>query len=209
MAQALERVDYRKQLKGLYRASATPTFVDVPAMNFLMIDGRGDPNTSADYAAAIAALYGVSFTLKFAFKRGPRRIDYSVMPLEGLWWADDPRSFLAGDKSKWRWTMMIMQPDFISRADVEEAIAAAARKRANPSLAQLRLQSFAEGRAAQLLYMGPYADEGPTIQQLHSFIGEQSGKLSGKHHEIYLSDPRRVSADKLKTIIRQPFVVAT
>jgi hypothetical protein len=206
MGEVLERIDHRKQLKALYRASGTPAIVDVPAMNFLMIDGEGDPNTSPDYAAAIAALYSVSFTLKFTFKRGPQRIDYSVMPLEGLWWANDHRSFLTGDKSKWHWTMMIMQPDFISQADVDDAVTAATRKHANPALARLRLEAFTEGRAAQLVYVGPYADEGPTIQQLHSFIVEQGGKLSGKHHEIYLSDPRRVTADKLKTIIRQPFV---
>jgi len=207
MGQVLERIDHRKELKALYRASASPAIVDVPAMNFLMVDGTGDPNTSPDYAAAIAALYGVSFTLKFSIKRDPRRIDYSVMPLEGLWWADDHHSFLAGEKSKWHWTMMIMQPDFISRTDVDGAIAAASRKRSNPALAQLRFQSFVEGRAAQLLYVGPYADEGPTIQQLHSFIAGQGGTLTGKHHEIYLSDPRRASPDKLKTIIRQPFAV--
>jgi hypothetical protein len=205
MAQVLERIDHRKQLKEFYRAPAAPAVIDVPAMNFLMIDGHGDPNTSPDYAAAVMALYGVSFTLKFGFKRGPRGIDYSVMPLEGLWWADDPASFLLGEKSKWSWTMMIMQPDFISRADVDNAIALAARKRSSPAFAKLRFQSFAEGRAAQLLYVGPYSDEGPTIELLHAFIEEQGGKLSGKHHEIYLSDPRRVTAGKLKTIIRQPF----
>lgn len=205
MVAVLERIDHRKELKALYRASAAPAVVDVPAMNFLMVDGHGDPNTSPDYAAAVTALYGVSFTLKFGFKRGPQRIDYSVMPLEGLWWADDPGSFLLGEKSKWSWTMMIMQPDFITRADVDNAVAAAARKRPGPAFAKLRFESFAEGPAAQLLYVGPYSDEGPTIQRLHDFIGQQGGRLSGKHHEIYLSDPRRVTPDKLKTIIRQPF----
>lgn len=205
MTQVLERIDHRKEFKAFYRASAGPAIVDVPAMNFLMIDGHGDPNTSPDYAAAVTALYGVSFTLKFGFKRGPQRIDYSVMPLEGLWWADDPVSFLLGEKSKWSWTMMIMQPDFISRADIDDAAAIAARKRPNPAFERIRLQSFAEGRAAQLLYIGPYSDEGPTIRQLHAFIGEQGGRLAGKHHEIYLSDPRRVTPGNLKTIIRQPF----
>jgi hypothetical protein len=207
MAPVLERVDHRKQLKSLYGASVAPSVVDVPAMTFLMLDGRGDPNTSPDYASAIAALYSVAFTMKFGFKRGPQRIDFAVMPLEGLWWADDPKSFLLGDKSQWQWTMMIMQPDFIRRADVDDAIATAARKRPNPMLAALRFESFAEGRAAQMLYVGPYAAEGPAIAQLHAFIEEQGGKLAGKHHEIYLSDPRRVPVEKLKTIIRQPFTL--
>ena len=207
MAKVLERIDLRKQLKTLYGASDTPSVVDVPPLNYLMADGRGDPNTSADYAAAVAALYSVSFTLKFGFKRGPERIDYSVMPLEGLWWADDPRSFASGDKSNWYWTAMILQPDFIARARVDEAVAAAAEKRPNEMLARLRFGQFKEGRAAQLLHVGPYSAEAPNIVRLHAFIASQGGKLAGRHHEIYLSDPRRVAPEKLKTIIRQPFEV--
>jgi hypothetical protein len=201
----LERIDLRKQLKALYSASSMPSVIDIPAMNFLMVDGHGDPNTSQLYADAVAALYGVSFTLKFSLKRGPEKIDYSVMPLEGLWWADDTRSFTSGDKSKWYWTAMIMQPDFIKRRHVESAIAAVQRKKPNEMLAYLRFESFTEGRAAQLLHIGPYSAEAPNIERLHAFIAAQDGKLSGKHHEIYLSDPRRAAPDKLKTIIRQPF----
>ena len=201
----LERVDLRKQLKALYSASGEPSVLDVPAMNFLMVDGHGDPNTSPLYANAVAALYGVSFTLKFTLKRGPQKIDYSVMPLEGLWWADDQRSFASGDKSKWFWTAMILQPDFITRRQVESAIDAVQRKKPNEMLAHLRFEPFAEGRVAQLLHVGPYSAEAPNIERLHAFIAAQGGKLCGKHHEIYLSDPRRVARDKLKTIIRQPF----
>lgn len=203
----LERLDLRKRLKALYGASSEPSVIDIPAMNFLMADGHGDPNTSKLYADAVAALYGVSFTLKFTCKRGPEKIDYSVMPLEGLWWADDPRSFVSGDKSKWFWTAMIMQPDFITGRHVESAVAAVQRKKPNEMLAQLRFGSFAEGRVAQLLHVGPYSAEAPNIERLHAFIAAQGGKLSGKHHEIYLSDPRRAAPEKLKTIIRQPFTV--
>lgn len=206
MAKVLERIDLRKQLKALYSAFGTPSVIDVPAMNFLMVDGRGDPNTSPEYAAAIAALYSVSFTLKFSFKRGPERIDYTVMPLEGLWWADDPRSFASGDKASWYWTAMILQPDFVTKAHVAEALASAAQKRPNDMLAKLRFERLAEGRAAQLLHVGPYSAEGANIERLHAFIAAQGGSLAGKHHEIYLSDPRRVPPEKLKTIIRQPFV---
>ena len=203
----VERVDLRKQLKALYSASGEPSVLDVPAMNFLMVDGHGDPNTSPLYANAVAALYGVSFTLKFTLKRGPEKIDYSVMPLEGLWWADDQRSFASGDKSKWFWTAMILQPDFITRRQVESAIDAVQRKKPNEMLAHLRFEPFAEGHAAQLLHVGPYSAEAPNIERLHAFIAAQGGKLSGKHHEIYLSDPRRAARDKLKTVIRQPFTV--
>jgi len=203
----VERVDLRKELKALYSASSKPLVIDVPAMNFLMVDGHGDPNTSQLYADVVAALYGVSFTVKFSLKRGPEKIDYAVLPLEGLWWADDPRSFTSGDKSKWYWTAMIMQPHFITRDQVESAIAAVQRKKPNEMLAHLRFEPFTEGRAAQLLHVGPYSDEAPNIERLHAFIAAQGGKLSGKHHEIYLSDPRRAAPDKLRTIIRQPFTV--
>ena len=201
------RVDLRKQLGALYSASSEPSVIDIPAMNFLMVDGHGDPNTSQLYADAVAALYGVSFTVKFNLKRGLGKIDYAVLPLEGLWWADDPRSFTSGDKSKWYWTAMIMQPHFITRDQVERAIAAVQRKKPNEMLAHLRFEPFTEGRAAQLLHVGPYSDEAPNIERLHAFIAAQGGKLSGKHHEIYLSDPRRAAPDKLRTIIRQPFTV--
>ena len=201
------RVDLRKQLGALYSASSEPSVIDIPAMNFLMVDGHGDPNTSQLYADAVAALYGVSFTVKFNLKRGLGKIDYAVLPLEGLWWADDPRSFTSGDKSKWYWTAMIMQPHFITRDQVESAIASVQRKKPNEMLAHLRFEPFTEGRAAQLLHVGRYSDETPNIERLHAFIAAQGGKLSGKHHEIYLSDPRRAAPDKLKTIIRQPFAV--
>ena len=203
----LERVDLRRQLKGLYSASSAPTVVDVPAMNYVMVDGHGDPNTSPLYADAVAALYSVSFTLKFTLKRGPEKIDYAVMPLEGLWWANDPGSFTSGDKSKWLWTAMIMQPDFITPRHVERAIAAAQSKAPNEMLAEVRFESFAEGRVAQLLHIGPYAAEAPNIERLHAYIAAQGGQLSGKHHEIYLSDSRRAAPEKLKTILRQPFTV--
>lgn len=205
MPKTLDRLDLRKELKQFYTAAAAPSVVDLPTLSYLMVDGQGDPNTSADYAAAIGALYSVSFTLKFAFKRGPERVDYKVMPLEGLWWADDMAIFMRGDRAKWRWTAMIMQPAFVTSAHVDAAIAAAGLKRPNDMLGKLRLERFAEGRAAQLLHVGPYSEEAPNIERLHAFIAEQGGKLSGRHHEIYLSDPRRVAPERLKTIIRQPF----
>jgi hypothetical protein len=149
----------------------------------------------------------VSYTLKFARKRGPEVIDYAVMPLEGLWWSRDMASFRRGDKSRWLWTAMILQPSFITRAEVIDAVAAAQKKHPSAGLRHLRFESFAEGRAAQLMHIGPYADEGPNIERLHAFIAEQGGKLSGKHHEIYLSDPRRAAPDKFRTIIRQPFTI--
>lgn len=202
---AIRKIDLKKDLKAFYAPTGTPGIVDLPAMNFLMIDGKGDPNVAPAYVAAIEALYSVSYTLKFTIKRGPNPIDYGVMPLEGLWWAKDMADFARGDKSRWLWTAMILQPSFVTRAQIVEAMAAAEKKNPDGAVRQLRFESFAEGRAAQLMHIGPYSAEAPNIEKLHAFIAAQDGELTGKHHEIYLSDPRRAAPEKLKTIIRQPF----
>jgi hypothetical protein len=178
--------------------------VDVPAFRFLMADGIGDPGTSPLYAEAVEALFSVSYTAKFAVKKG-QGIDYGVMPLEGLWWADDLSAFVANDRANWRWTMMIMQPPFVRRAEIEAAIAEVERKKALPGVAKLRIETFTEGTCAQVLHVGPFAAEGPTIERLHAFIGSRSG-LRGKHHEIYLSDIRRAAPANWKTVIRQPML---
>ncbi|MES2038742.1 MAG: GyrI-like domain-containing protein [Pseudomonadota bacterium] len=199
----MDKLDLKKQLKSVYQASATAvTEVDVPAFNFLMIDGQGDPNSSATYAAAVEALFTVAYTLKFMVRKSSAAIDYAVMPLEGLWWADNMAAFVADRKSEWRWTMMIMQPDFITADMVASAIAAAGKKKSLSALQQLRFESFNEGHCGQILHKGPFTEEGPTIDRLHQYIDEH-GKLTGKHHEIYLSDIRKAAAENWKTIIRQ------
>lgn len=205
----MAKLDLKKQLGPLYRASARdarePTVVDVPPLRFLMIDGTGDPNTSEAYRQAVEALYAVAYTLKFLARKDEPALDYVVMPLEGLWWSDDLRDFRLGRKDRWRWTAMILQPEVVSAERVDRARAEAARKKDLPALAALRLETFHEGRAAQILHLGPYADEGPTIARLHAFIAARGGRLSGRHHEIYLGDPRRTAPERLKTLIRQPF----
>jgi hypothetical protein len=199
----MEKLDIKKALAPLYQPSAkTVVQVEVPVMKFLMIDGQGDPNTSIAYAQAIEALFSVSYTLKFLVKKGALATDYGVMPLEGLWWANDMSTFTTNDKASWKWTMMIAQPDFVPDEFIQEAIQVA-RKKAIPSLDQLRLEEFSEGRCAQTLHIGPFSEEGPTIARVHQFIDERSSRR-GKHHEIYLSDIRRASPDKWRTIIRQP-----
>lgn len=200
----MAKIDLKKDLKQFYHASARQVVqVEVPPLRYLMIDGIGDPNTSPDYARAVEALFTVSYTARFALKKSPAAIDYAVMPLEGLWWADDLAAFTAGDKANWRWTMMILQPSFVSDADIAAAIAAAVRKKNLPALAKLRLEEFHEGPCAQILHVGPFSEEGPTIAKLHDFIRAR-GSLTGKHHEIYLSDVRRAAPAKWKTILRQP-----
>jgi hypothetical protein len=199
-----EKVDLRKELKALYAPPKGKTVVvDVPRLAFLMVDGSGDPNTASAYREALEALYSVAYTLKFAAKAEGR--DFAVGALEGLWWGDDPGVFLTGDRARWRWTMMIAVPDFVGAAAVADATAKAAAKKELPAASRLRLEHFEEGRAAQVLYFGRYADEGPTIAALHDHIAAIGGRLHGRHHEIYLSDPRRTAPEKLKTIIRQPF----
>ncbi|KAF1719254.1 GyrI-like domain-containing protein [Pseudoxanthomonas wuyuanensis] len=200
----MKKIDLKKELKQLYRPSAKEVVqVDVPAFRFLMVDGKGDPNASLAYAQAVEALFSVSYTAKFMLKKGPAQIDYAVMPLEGLWWADDLSAFVADDRANWKWTMMIMQPHFVATEVIDAAIAAVRSRKPLPGLDRLRLEEFSEGRCAQVLHVGPFTEEGPTIERLHAFINARSG-LAGKHHEIYLSDIRRADPAKWKTIIRQP-----
>jgi hypothetical protein len=199
----MEKIDLKKRFKDLYQASSKAVaFVEVPQLNYLMIDGSGDPNNSPSYAAAIEALFSVSYTIKFKLKKGPLEIDYGVMPLEGLWWADDMSVFTRGDKSQWKWTAMIMQPDFVTEEIVKEAITEVGKKK-NLDLSKIRYDVLNEGFCAQILHIGPYSEEGPTIDKVHHTILTR-GSLRGKHHEIYLGDMRKTDPSRWKTIIRQP-----
>lgn len=200
----MKKFDLKKELKNLYQPSAKDAAqLEVPTFKFLMVDGEGDPNTSLAYAQAVEALFSVSYTAKFMVKKGPQQLDYAVMPLEGLWWADDMSAFVTGDKAKWKWTMMIMQPPFVANEIIEAALAEVRRKKNLPGIDKLRLEDFSEGLCAQILHVGPFSEEGSTIERLHEFIDARS-RRTGKHHEIYLSDIRRADPKKWKTIIRHP-----
>lgn len=202
----MSKIDYKKELKHLYKPSSKMVeMVEVPRMNFIMIDGEGDPNTSPTFGQAIEVLYSLSYTLKFMVKKGEIGIDYGVLPLEGLWWADDMRKFSVEDKSNWKWTLMIMQPEYIDRPLFAEAVSAVDKKKDLKLLTRARFESLKEGRAAQIMHIGPFSEEGPTIKRLHDFIDEGGFILTGKHHEIYLSDIRKAAPEKWKTIIRQPY----
>lgn len=198
----MDKIDFKKELKHLY-APKKMTVVDVPEMNYLMIDGSGDPGVSRDYKDAIEALYPVSYTLKFMMKKG-KGIDYGVMPLEGLWWADDMNAFVNGDRALWKWTCLIMQPEFITKEMVAEAVEQVAKNKSLPALSKIRFAHYAEGQSAQVMHLGPFSEEGPTIKTLHDFIAQSGYHLCGKHHEIYLSDIRKVAPERMKTVIRQP-----
>jgi hypothetical protein len=198
------KVDLKKEL-DCYRARAGELrVVDVPPLQYLMVDGHGDPNTSPEYADALAALYPVAYALKFASKRELDR-DYTVMPLEALWWADDMATFTtARDKSQWHWTAMILTPDWITPDLLDTAVSAVRTKSDPTALDRVHLATLEEDRCVQTLHLGPYDAEGPVLERLHAFIADSGWQRSGKHHEIYLSDPRRVAPDKLRTILRQP-----
>lgn len=201
----MKKIDFTKELKHLYNPPVkVPVRVDVPAMNYLMIDGAGDPNTAPAFAAGVEALFPLAYTLKFMVKKGPLAIDYGVLPLEALWWADTMTAFATGDKSSWQWTLMIMQPDFITPEMVASALAEVHKKKKLPALAQVRFEALAEGACAQIMHIGPFSEEGLNIEKVHRFIQESGGSLTGKHHEIYLSDIRRAAPEKWKTVIRQP-----
>jgi hypothetical protein len=201
----MKKVDYKKELKNLYNPSIKDVVtVDVPEFNFLMINGMGDPNISQDYREAVEALFNVSYTLKFMVKKGKDAIDFGVLPLEGLWWADDFASFVEGKKDLWKWTAMIMQPKYISQALVKQAMDMVKKKKNLTALAKMRFEPFCEGLTAQIMHIGPYSEEKENIEKIHNYIKSKGYLLSGKHHEIYLSDPRKSAPEKLKTVIRQP-----
>lgn len=199
------KTDLKKALES-YRARAGELRVlEVPPLRYLMVDGHGDPNTSQEYADALAALYPVAYKTKFASKRELGR-DYVVPPLEALWWADDMDVFTsARDKSQWDWTVMLLVPDWVPAATVDQAVETVAAKGRPASLDKVRLEVLEEGTAVQTLHVGPYDAEAEVLADLHHrFVPEHGLRLTGKHHEIYLSDPRRVAPERLRTILRQP-----
>jgi hypothetical protein len=200
---AATKVDLKRELHDLYAPPRHPVLVDVPELQFLMIEGHGDPNTSQEYRDTVSILFTVSYGAKFALKQAGV-IDYSVMPLEGLWWVADMSQFSVAEKSDWDWIAMILQPDEVTGEVFTAAKAKAREKLSLPALERVRLERFAEGQAAQVLHIGPYSTEGPTIAALHAFIADQGCERTGKHHEIYLGDPRRAAPARLKTIVRQP-----
>ncbi|WP_020497850.1 GyrI-like domain-containing protein [Sciscionella marina] len=200
-----EKVDFKKQL-DCYRAVRDRfRILEVPPLQYLMVDGHGDPNTSGEFAAAVSALYPVAYKLKFASKQKLGR-DYVVMPLEGRWWAEDMAAFTAArDKSRWNWTLMIMVPDWIGPELLEAAVAKAAAGGPTAALDRVRLQRLAEGTCVQTLHLGPFDEEAAVLERMHrEFIPGQGLRMTGEHHEIYLSDFRRVAPGKLRTILRQP-----
>lgn len=198
------RIDFKKEYKSLYHPSdKEAVLIKVPPMNYLMVDGAGNPNTAREFKDAVKVLYGLSYALKFQLKK-MGTANYMVMPLEGLWWTDRMSEFNMNDKEKWKWTLMIMQPGFVTEDLFKGTLEQVKVKKDLPDLDMIRLSSLDEGMSAQIMHVGPYSTEEATIEKLHSFIKEKGCLPNGKHHEIYLSDPRRTNPDRMKTVIRQP-----
>jgi hypothetical protein len=202
----MKTLDLIKEYHQFYtQLKNTVSLIQVPNMNFLMIDGKGSPNNNPDYSDALSALYGVAYTLKFAVKKGPLQTDYKVMPLEGLWWAEDMSEFTLEDRGNWLWRMMIMVPDLVPPELVSQSIEDVRNKKNPPRLNEVRFESFEEGLSAQIFHIGPYGEaERPSVEKLHAYLKENGYARRGKHHEIYYNSPLRTEPSKLKTIIRQP-----
>ncbi len=200
----MTKLDFKKHYKNLFNPSPKePSFIEVPPLNYLMIDGEGDPNNSTHFKDAVEKLYSLSYTIKFAIKKINPGDDYTVPPLSGLWWCNNMDEFTIEKKNEWKWTLMIMQPNFTSDGIISSAKKEAESKK-GISYDDVRFEKYDEGKAAQILHLGPFSNEKPTIKKLHEFIDANGYKKHLRHHEIYLSDPRKVAPEKFRTIIRQP-----
>lgn len=207
--------DFKKEYKELYLPKSKPSIIDVPAMRFIMVDGKGDPNTSASYKEAVEVLYSLSYSIKMSKMSGNQPkgfFDYVVPPLEGLWWFEDNvfEGSVIGRKDQFNWTMMIRQPEFVTPEVFETSKASLSKKKPELDTSIARLENFTEGLCAQIMHIGSYDDEPFTVAMLEEFIESQGyhTEMSGmrQHHEIYISDPRKTAANKLKTVIRHPIV---
>jgi len=201
----VKKLDFKKDFKELYNPSrGSFTFVELPAISYLMLDGAGDPNTAPEFQQSIETLYGTAYTLKFSLKKAGIGPEYSVAPLDGLWWCEGMEGFDPDNREIWRWTLMIAQPPHIKEEMLNTALSALVAKGKKGLWERIRLEVLNEGLCVQTLYIGPYCDEGPTIAAMHKFIEDEACSLRGRHHEIYMSDPRRTAPEKLKTILRHP-----
>ena len=201
----MHKIDLKKRYRDLFSARRTPRLVEVPRLSYFMIDGQGPPAGEA-FQTAIQALYSTAYTLKFALKAAGRT-DFVAPPLEALWWSADPRAFEENRRGVWHWTLMLMLPEHVGNADLQAALATLERKRKRAQAHdQIRLATLEEGRAVQALYVGPYDDMGPAVDQLRAFADSHGYRQVGRHHDIYLSDPNRTAPEKLKTILRRPVV---
>ena len=197
------KLDYQKTFKQLYRPPLEPVIVDVPPLNYLMLDGHGDPNTSQEYQQAVPILFQFAYALKFAVKKS-LGIDYGVLPLEGLWWVEKLDELDMIDRRNWLWTSMIMQPEHVTPELVEELRPQVLKKSGLPAVTRVRYERYTEGCVVQMKHVGHFSTEMPNVERMHAFARSQGYQLRGKHHEIYISDFRRTAPERLQTVLRQP-----
>lgn len=209
----MDKLDYKKEYKDLYQPKTKPSIIDVPEMTFIAVDGQGDPNSCEEYKQALEILYGLSFTIKMSKMNGTQPdgyFEYVVPPLEGLWYTDDVTfdGLNITDKSKFKWTSMIRQPEFVTEEVFETAKSVLQKKKPDLNLSKARLMKMTEGLCVQIMHKGAYDDEPTSIEQMRDFLAENGyvEDFSDErfHHEIYLSDPRKTAPEKLKTVIRHP-----
>ena len=198
-----QTVDFKKKYKKLYSPAKKPVIVEVPAFNYLKMDGEGNPNNSSHFQETVRLLYVFSYSLRFMVKKSSD-LAYTVMPLEGLWWADDMNVFTGRNKDQWNWSLMILQPEFITVEMVEAARDQVLHKKELEQVHQVRFEEYAAGTCVTMLHIGPYDTEGPNIAKMHRYAKDQGYALDGLHQEIYLSDVRKTAPEKLKTVLRQP-----
>ncbi len=204
----VRKFDYKKVFKEFYSQPAKKvSILKMPKLKYLMINGYGNPNASREYKEAIEVLFSLSYNIKFIIKNSDLKIDYGVMPLESLWWTDNINDFSIDNKSMWKWCSMIMQPDIVTEDYIEKALYEVEKKKKLSSISKVECKDYDEGLVAQTMHVGPYTNEGPTVEKLYNYIKECGYVLSGLHHEIYLNNPRRCLPNNIKTIIRQPIVL--
>lgn len=200
-------LDFKKEYKSLFSPSAKePEMVNVPAFKYIMVDGEGYPGTQESFGEKIAVLYGLAYTIRFALKKAvDDPLIFKVPPFSGLYCADDPEAFLDENrKHEWKWTLAMMLPDRVTDEVLEEARAELIKKKNPPYANDVYFKIYEEGLCAQIMHIGPYSEEEPTIKKLHDFFMEKGYTFNGRHNEIYIGDPRKSKPEKLKTIIRQP-----
>ncbi|MBP1651524.1 MAG: hypothetical protein H6Q26_1681 [Bacteroidetes bacterium] len=203
----MSKLDLTKTYKELYTATSKPALLFVPPGHYLSIEGQGDPN-GEHFAACTQALYTGAYGIKMHYKK--MELDFVVCKLEGLWWVNDVENYkdfnevMQIPRDQWHWQLLIRMPDFINKNDVKNILKRAYQKKPIQYFNQVYLQTLAEGQSIQILHTGPYATEPVSLQLLHDFMKEKGLTWNGRHHEIYLSDPRKTAPEKLKTILRQP-----
>ncbi len=197
------KIDIKKQYKALFAPTRVPHLVEVPTFRYLLVDGQGVPESEA-FQGAIGVLYSTVYSMKFMLK-AEDRMDFVMPPLETLWWSDDPAAFEENRLDEWKWSAMLMQLEHVTEADIAATLAALEKKgKATPMHEEIRTASLEEGREVQVLYVGPYCGMGLTVKSMHAFAESEGLELVGKHHQIYLSDPRRTAPERLRTVLRQP-----